>query len=170
MKRLIVIVAAVALLPKLSGSAEYSRTVSAENVIENRGGKVLLVARSGLSKRIERFAIAHGAKPDIAPELAELISVHEHPRVLAAIAAKESGFNLLARGSAGEVGAYQIIPKLHGHPGRTWDSQTKAAERLLNDLVSDANGKLEPAVRRYNGSGEKATRYAKHVMLMARSI
>ncbi len=170
MKRLIVIIAAVALLPKLSGSAEYSRTVSAESVIENRGGKVLLVARSGLSKRIERFAVAHGANPNIAPELAELISVHEHPRVLAAIAAKESGFNLLARGSAGEVGAYQIIPKLHGHPGRTWDSQTKAAERLLNDLVSDANGKLEPAVRRYNGSGEKAERYAKHVMLMARSI
>lgn len=170
MNRLIVIIAAVALLPKLAGSAEYSRTVSAENVIENRGGKVLLVPRSGLSKRIERFAVTYGAKPDIAPELAELISVHEHPRVLAAIAAKESGFNLSARGSAGEVGAYQIIPKLHGHPGRTWDSQTKAAERLLNELVSDANGKLEPAVRHYNGAGPKAVKYAKHVLALAKSI
>jgi len=169
MKQLIIVLAVV-LLPKLSGSAEYSRTVSAENVIENRGGKVLLRARSGLSKRIEIFAVKHGAKLDIAPELAELISVHEHPRILAAIAAKESGFNLFARGGAGEIGAYQIIPKLHGHPGRTWDSQTKAAERLLNELVSDANGKLETAVRRYNGSGPKSIKYAKHVMSLAKSI
>jgi len=158
------------LYPAICSSGEYTRHVSSEAVIENRAGVIASVKRSSLSKRIEKFAVTHGAKPDIAPELAELISVHEHPRVLAAIAAKESGFNLSARGSAGEVGAYQIIPKLHGHPGRTWDSQTKAAERLLNELVSDANGKLEPAVRHYNGAGPKAVRYAKHVLALAKSI
>jgi hypothetical protein len=158
------------LYPAICGSGEYTRHVSSENVIENRAGVIASVKRSSLSKRIEKFAVAHGADPVLAPELAELISVYEHPRVLAAIAAKESGFKLDARGSAGEVGAYQIIPKLHGHPGRTWGSQTEAAERLLNELISDAHGKLEPAVRQYNGSGPKAVRYARHVLSMARSI
>ena len=170
MKKLIVVLAAVALLPKLSGSAEFSRHVSAENIIENRGGQVLLKPRSGLSKRIERFAVAHGAKPEVAPELAELIATCDHPRVLAAIAAKESNFNDRARGKAGEIGMYQVLPRVHGHPGRTWRDQTKTSERLLNELVSDAGGVLQVAVRRYNGSGPKAAHYAKHVMAMARSI
>ena len=130
----------------------------------------MLVARSDLSKRIERFAVKNGADPAIAPELAELLSLCEHPRVLAAIAAKESRFDLQARGQCGEVGAFQIIPRHHGYPGRTWPAQTKAAERILNELVSDAGGKLSVAVRRYNGSGVKAARYSVHVLAMAKSI
>lgn len=170
MKKIIVVLSAALLLPKLSGSAEFTRNVSAENVIENRAGKVLLKPRSGLSKRIELFAVKHGADPAIAPDLAELLAACEHPRVLAAIAAKESNFRLNARGASGEVGAFQIRPELHGHPGYTWGSQTKSAERLLKELTSDARGRLEPAVKSYNGAGPKAVRYAKHVMLMARSI
>lgn len=170
MKKTLVALATLALLPKLCSSGEYSRHVSPETIVENRGGQVLLQPRSGLSKRIEAFAIKHGADPRIAPELAELLAACDHPRVLAAIAAKESNFNLRARGRSGEVGAYQIIPRDWGHPGYTWHSQTKAAERILNELTESTAGKLLPAVSRYNGSGPRAAAYGKHVMAMAMSI
>lgn len=170
MKRLIIVLAAVALSPNLAGSGDYTRHVSPESIVENRAGVTVSVKRSSLSRRIERFAVKHGADPAIAPELAELLSACEHPRVLAAIAAKESRYNLRARGKSGEVGAYQIIPRLHGHPGYTWDSQTRAAERLLNDLVDTTDGKLLPAVTSYNGAGPKARAYGEHVLAMARSI
>lgn len=170
MKKLILILAIAALFPSVSGSAEFSRHVSAETVIENRGGEVLLVARSDLSKRIERFAVKHGASPVLAPELAELISVCDHPRVLAAIAARESHFNDRARGRLGAIGMYQQRPDVHGHPGRTWVEQTRSAERLLNDLVAGAGGKLPVAARRYNGSGPDAVAYSKWVMKTARNI
>ncbi len=162
--------ALIALSPQLCSSGEYTRRVLPETVEENRAGVTFSVKRSSLSRRIEAFAVKHGADPAIAPELAELLASYEHPRVLAAIAAKESNFRLNARGKAGEVGAFQIIPKYHGHPGKTWSSQTRAADRLLRDLVSDARGRLETAVIRYNGAGPKAERYAKSVMALVRSI
>lgn len=158
------------LFPSICGSADYTRSVSAESIIENRGGQVLLKSRSGLSKRIERFSIAHGADPKIAPELAELLAACEHPRVLAAVAAKESRFNPNAVGKSGEIGAWQVIPKHWGHPGRSLRSQAKKSEAILKELVDASGGKLEVAVRKYNGSGPKAVRYASHVMSMARSI
>ena len=170
MRKTLLILALVALSPQLCSSGEYTRRVLPETVEENRAGVTSSVKRSSLSRRIEAFAVKHGADPAIAPELAELLASYEHPRVLAAIAAKESNFRLNARGKAGEVGAFQIIPKYHGHPGKTWSSQTKAADRLLRELVSDARGRLEPAVIRYNGAGPRAERYAAHVLSLARSI
>lgn len=164
------VLAVVALLPQICSSGEYTRRVLPETVEENRAGVIVSVKRSSLSRRIEKFAVKHGADPAIAPELAELLASYEHPRVLAAIAAKESNFRLSARGKAGEVGAFQIIPKHHGHPGYTWSSQTSAADRLLRELLSDTGGRIEPAVRRYNGAGPKAVRYAKSVMVLVRSI
>lgn len=158
------------LAPQCVASGEYVRVVSAETVIENRAGVTASVKRSSLSRRIERFAVKHGADPAIAPELAELLVACDNPRELAAIAAKESRYKLNARGAAGEVGAFQILPRVHGHPGKTWNSQTKAAERILRELVAGSGGKIEVAVRKYNGSGKKAERYASHVMAMARSI
>jgi hypothetical protein len=160
----------LASVPISASSADYYRRVSGSSVIECLGDRISSKPRSDLSMRIERFAVAHGAKPEVAPELAELIATCDHPRVLAAIAAKESNFNDRARGKAGEIGMYQVLPRVHGHPGRTWRDQTKTSERLLNELVSDAGGVLQVAVRRYNGSGPKAAHYAKHVMALARSI
>jgi len=170
LKKTLLVLALVALLPKICSSGVYSKHVTSESIIENRAGVISSVKRSSLSRRIETFAVKHGADPKIAPELAELLAACEHPRVLAAVAAKESNFRLDAKGKAGEVGAFQQIPRLHGHPGHTWGSQTKAAERLLKELVESSGGKLSAAVRKYNGSGPKAVRYASSVMAMAHSI
>lgn len=170
MKRTLLVLAMVALLPKICSSGVYTKHVTSESIVENRAGVISSVKRSSLSRRIETFAVKHGADPKVAPELAELLAACDHPRVLAAVAAKESNFRLDAKGKSGEVGAFQIIPRLHGHPGHTWGSQSKAAERLLRELVDASGGNLEAAVRRYNGSGPKAVRYASHVMAMAWSI
>lgn len=170
MKRTLLVLAMVAVLPKICSSGVYSKHVTPESVIENRAGVISSVKRSSLSRRIESFAVKHGADPALAPELAELLAACEHPRVLAAMGAKESGFNPEAVGRAGEVGAWQVIPKHWGHPGRSLSSQAKKSEEILRELVEASNGKLEQAVRKYNGSGPKAVRYAAHVMAMARSI
>lgn len=170
MKRTLLVLALVALLPKIVSSGEYTKHVLPETVVENRAGVVSSVKRSSLSRRIEKFAVAHGADPAVAPELAELLATCEHPRVLAAMGAKESGFNPKAVGKAGEVGAWQVIPKHWGHPGRSLSSQAKHSEAILQELVAASKGRLESAVRKYNGSGPRAVRYASHVMAMARSI
>ena len=170
MKRTLLVLALVALLPKICSSGVYSKHVTSESVIENRAGVISSVKRSSLSRRIEKFAVAHGADPAIAPELAELLAACEFPRVLAAMGAKESNFNPRAVGKAGEIGAWQVRAKYWGHPGRTLSSQALKSESILRDLVAESNGKLESAVRRYNGAGPKAVRYAAHVMSMARSI
>lgn len=170
MKRTLLVLALVALLPKICSSGEYTKHVLPETIVENRAGVVSSVKRSSLSRRIEKFAVAHGADPAVAPELAELLAACEHPRVLAAMGAKESGFNPKAVGKAGEVGAWQVIPKHWGHPGRSLSSQAKHSEAILQELVAASKGRLEAAVRKYNGSGPKAVRYAAHVMAMARSI
>lgn len=168
MKRLFIVLSATLLLSPLSGSAGSPSNVPAEIKL-HRSGEVLKT-RSNLSKRIENFAVKNGANPAVAPEIADLIAACKYPRVLAAIAAKESGFTLTAVGKAGEIGAFQVIPAIHGHPGKTWREQAFSSERILKDLVSDSGGKLFVAVRRYNGSGPKAIKYANHVMAMAKSI
>lgn len=165
---MIVVLAAVMLLPNLCGSAEYTRNVSAENVIENRAGQVLLTPRSGLSKRIENF-IRKYRKNDAAV-WAEVIAACEHPRVLAAIAARESQFDERAIGRLGEIGAYQQRPEIHGHPGVSILEQTQSAEKLLSELVAESHGKLYQAVRAYNGAGPRAEQYAASVLAVARSI
>ena len=170
MKKTLLVLAMVALLPKICSSGVYTKHVTPESIIENRAGVISSVKRSSLSRRIETFAVKHGADPKIAPELAELLAACEHPRVLAAVAAKESRFNPNAVGKSGEIGAWQVIPKHWGHPGRSLRSQAKKSEAILKELVDASGGKLEVAVRKYNGSGPKAVRYASHVMSMARSI
>lgn len=169
MKVILMVLAASLLLSRTSGSAEFSRHVSSETISENRGGQVLLIPRSNLSKRIEAFAVRHGADPSEAAVIAEILATKDHPRVLAAIAARESHFDLHAIGAAKEIGAFQQHP-VHGHPGRTWSSQSDAAERMLNDLVAEHHGQLVPAVTAYNGAGPGAREYCRAVMAMARSI
>lgn len=170
MKRTLLVLAIAALLPKICSSGVYSRQITPDSVVENRAGVITSTARTSLSKRIEGFAVKHGADPDLAPELAELLAVCEYPRVLTAIASKESRFNPDAIGSAGEIGAWQVREKFWGHPGETLAEQAKASEAILRDLVDASGGQLKPAIRRYNGSGKQAERYAEHVLKMALEI
>lgn len=167
----IFVLCAALLIPTQASTGDYSRIVHQEVVVENRGGQAHATPRSKLSQRIERFMRFHNAPADIAPELAELLSVCEHPRVLAAIPVREgTKYNVDALGAVGEIGAFQVRPEIWGHPGNNVHSQTKKTEQILHDLVTESKGSLSQAVRKYNGSGEKARSYSRDVLKLAASI
>jgi hypothetical protein len=155
--------------PQIAASGDYSREIGPRHLVETRGERTVITPRSSLAIRIQRFAVSNGCDKDLAPELAELLAECQYPRVLAAIACRESGFDLKARGSVGERGMYQIRPEVWGDPGRTVRSQTKKAEKVLLTLL-DEHGGLSRAVERYNGSGRDAAHYRDQVLRLARSI
>ena len=169
MKKLFFVIAL--LVPMQCGSAEYSRSVLPEVVIENKGGAVTSRARTGLSLRIERFVRKNGVSDDLAPELAELLSICKYPRVLSSIPVREKTyFDPGAIGAVGEIGAFQIRPEFWGHPGHDIFSQTLKAQDVLEQLVKESNGSLSTAIRKYNGSGAQAEKYCRDVLRLARSI
>lgn len=155
--------------PKLSAPCDYHREVGPRYVVEARGERTVFVARNPLVARIERFAVANGCDPSLAPELAELLAECKYPRVMAAMAWRESRFKLKARGRLGEVGMFQVRPEVWGHPGRTLVSQTRKTQEVLSVLMEE-HGNLSRAVMRYNGVGPDAKRYRDEVMQVARSI
>lgn len=161
---------AVFALPSICGSGEYSRKIMPDAIVENRGGRLWAKQRSSLSKRIESFAVKYGADELLAAEMAELLCTHQNGKVLAAIAAKESGFDVRARGRAGEVGAYQVRPKFWGYPGTTFESQTEKAGSILRELLTASNGNLAAALEKYNGTGVRAKAYASSVLSLVAQI
>lgn len=163
------IAAGLAGSPQICAPADYSREVGSRYVVEARGEWTAFVARDTMVVRIERFAVANGCDPSLAPELAELLAECKYPRVMAAIAWRESRFNPKARGAVGERGMYQVRPEVWGDPGRSVHSQTEKTEKVLLALI-DEHGGLSRAVERYNGSGTAAKRYREQVLATARSI
>jgi len=168
--KICVMALAVCALPSICGSGEYSRKITPDAIVENRGGQHWVKQRSKLSKRIESFAVKYGADEMLAAEMAELLCALENGKVLAAIAAKESGFDVRALGRVGEVGAYQVLPKYWGDPGNNFSSQTEKADKILQELLDASNGDLAAALERYNGTGLKAKAYASSVLSLAAKI
>lgn len=155
--------------PQLAAPSDYHREVGPRYVVENCGGRTTFVAKNPMVVRLERFALENGCAPSLAPELAELLAECKYPRVMAAIAWRESRFNPKARGAVGERGMYQVRPEVWGDPGRSVHSQTEKTEKVLLALI-DEHGGLSRAVERYNGSGTAAKRYREQVLATARSI
>lgn len=143
---------------------------NSDDVVKYENKHKIINQRTELSKRIETFARNNGADEDMAAEMAELLSTLENGKVLAAIAAKESGFNVRAKGKVGEIGAYQVRPQFWGHPGETFKSQTEKTNQILEELLSTCNGNLESALEKYNGRGEKSKRYASSVLALVSKI
>jgi len=158
------------LFPSISGSSEYLRVIYPDAVIEKRADRVLIRQRSDLSRRIEQFALQHGASTTMAPEIAELLEGLEHGPLLAAIAAHESRFDCSALGKAGELGAYQVQPGIWGDPGTSFYSQTDNAISILQELLESSGGDIGGALEHYNGKGLKARKYASRVLRLANSI
>lgn len=157
-------------LPSICGSGEYSRKTTLDAIVENRGGEHWVKQRSNLSQRIELFAVKYGADELRAADMAELLCSLQNGKVLAAIAAKESGFDIQALGLVGEVGAYQVRPEFWGDPGGCFKSQTEKADKILQELLDASKGDLATALERYNGSGLKAKAYASSVLSLIAKI
>ena len=171
---IVILAAAVAVgfacSPQSAAHGDYRREVGARYIVEARGERTAVVARNPMAVRIERFAVKNGCAPELAPELAELLAECRYPRVLAAIACRESRFNLKARGAVGEVGMFQVKKEIWGSPGKTCFSQVRKTRDILDLLVAESGGKLSVAIAKYNGSGSQAKKYAKAVMKLAASI
>lgn len=163
------IVLGIAGAPQYAAPSDYNREVGPRYIMEVKGYRMAFSPRAPLSIRIERFALSNGCDPDIAPELAELLVACDYPRVLAAIACRESRFDLEARGAVGERGMFQVRPDVWGDPGRSVYSQVQKTNEILSALI-ERHRNLSRAVERYNGTGADARRYCVEVLQLAQRI
>lgn len=95
------------------------------------------------------------------------------PKVLFVTVLRESGCHVRARGSSGEIGLGQVLPRVWVKSLREagileeasdlWDVRTnlRASAYILSRLLTDADGDTYGMFRRYNGSGPKARQYAR---------
>ena len=89
------------------------------------------------------------------------LPVLERPHLTVPQGYIESNMNSKARGRAGEKGAWQVIEKHWGKVPKDLLGQALQSERIMNELLQDSNGNLFVAMRKYNGTGVAAVRYAK---------
>ena len=87
----------------------------------------------------------------------------ERPELTIAQGILESNLNTKAIGRAGEKGAWQVREKYWGKVPKSFKGQADQAEDILKELLEANNGNLRVALRKYNGSGTKAHRYANQV-------
>ena len=168
MKRLLII--AFLFIPSFAGGGDYSIHRTIDTVTEVKGDKVIVTKQSAMTRRIARFALKYGVERDIALEFGEVLSKKKHPRVYAAIAARESSFNPRAIGTSGEKSAFQILNWPKGKNPRSIKVSADEAEVVLEVKKASAKGNLWKAVERYNGSGQQARNYAKDIKRLVREI
>lgn len=95
------------------------------------------------------------------------------PAVLLAIVGVESSWRPWALGGVGEVGLCQVRPDLHGASAADLidpESNIEAAARVLRGCLARSGGDLAGALRRYNGAGPPAERYAAKVLAEHRRL
>ena len=89
------------------------------------------------------------------------------PALLLAVVGVESSWRPWALGSVGEVGLCQVRPDLHGVSAVDLldpEANIEAAARVLHGCLARSGGDISGALRRYNGTGPAAERYAAKVL------
>lgn len=95
------------------------------------------------------------------------------PTVLLAVVGVESSWRPWALGSVGEVGLCQVRPDLHGATAAELidpEANIEAAARVLRGCLARSGGDIAGALRRYNGAGPAAERYALKVLAERRRL
>lgn len=123
---------------------------------------------SPLELKLSRFIRVHSSKADPV-ETARTLAKAKRPKLMAAIACRESHFDSGAVGRDGELSMFQILKWPGGDP-RDTARALAVAERHLEGKIADAGGDLWDGVRRYNGKGKAARRYREEVKALFRSI
>jgi hypothetical protein len=149
-------------------SAEYKRYSNLERVAEVKDEKVTITDQKPIVRRVGYFARSNGCPSSLVVEFAEAISATSDPETLAAICAAESNFNPKAKGKDGDSGAFQVMPNIWGSVPRDISGQSKQADGILQELLRSSG--LKESIRRYNGSGKKATEYSKKVMRLRAKV
>ena len=97
----------------------------------------------------------------------------QDPALLLAVVGVESSWRPWALGNVGEVGLCQVRPELHGFSTAELidpEANVAAAARILQACLARSDGDLKGAVRRYNGAGPAAERYAAKVLAEHRRL
>lgn len=89
------------------------------------------------------------------------------PELTVAQGMAESKMNPYAIGRHGERGAFQVIERHWGKVPKDIQGQQRQNERIMDELLQASGGSLHGALRRYNGSGKAARRYANRVAASA---
>lgn len=107
----------------------------------------------------------------------ESVRVGIEARVLAIKIGKESGCNPLAISNKGAVGLAQVMPgvwkekydfSLPENNLFNPEANVRIGAEILAEKVKEAGGKLRGGLRRYNGAGPEAEKYADRIMALAR--
>lgn len=97
----------------------------------------------------------------------------QDPLLLLAVVGVESAWRPWALGSVGEVGLCQVRPELHGFSSVELidpEANIAAAAQVLKGCLARSGGDMQGAVRRYNGAGPAAERYATKVLAEHRRL
>jgi hypothetical protein len=101
--------------------------------------------------------------------IANILSKSKRPYIMAAIAKVESDYRPHIIGDGGDsYGMFQINRRFHKWPNDGLECQLNASERILNPLIVQYG--LTEGIRRYNGRGKDARRYAQRVITIAKEI
>jgi len=122
-----------------------------------------------------RIAARYSVAPLAVEWVAALAAKHfpEDPALILAIIGIESSWRPWAVGAAGEVGLCQVRPDLHGASATELvniDENIATAARVLRQCFARSGGEVLGAVRRYNGAGPAARRYAAKVLTERKRI
>jgi len=127
------------------------------------------------SKLTAAIARRYRVAQEAVERVADIAARHfpSDPAVLLAVVGVESSWRPWALGSVGEVGLCQVRPELHGTSAAHLldpEANIETAARVLRGCLARSGGDLAGALRRYNGAGPPAERYALKVMAEYRRL
>jgi hypothetical protein len=91
-------------------------------------------------------------------------SLLAHPEITISQGMTESKLNQYAGGRNHDKGAFQVIEKYWGKVPDDLRGQVLQNERIMEELLKVTGGDLHAALRKYNGKGRAAKRYADRVI------
>lgn len=155
----------------------------------DRRGFLAGVAAASFAGVARAHASVEGLKPFIAERIARRYRVAQSavdrvavlaakhfpsdPPLLLALIGIESSWRPWAAGAAGEIGLCQVRPGLHGASAAELidpEANIATAARVLRRCLDRAGGDMRGALRRYNGRGPAAERYATKVLRERRRL
>lgn len=166
-----ILIASILLVPNLAATGDYERINTPSYIVENKGGKVRVKKQTPVFRRIYTFATnRYGLEQGIAMEFGMSCEQTPDPKTCAAIAAKESGFRSDAIGLDGELSAWQLLEPPPGFNRLDNFQAARIAMKHLASKTKEAKGNFRQGIRRYNGAGPKAEKYASDVIKLRRMI
>lgn len=123
---------------------------------------------------ISMIANLHRLKVKQPIEIGIAVCKTKNPKLMAAIAIKESSGDSKAIGDSGDSkGAFQVQEKHWSQVPSTATEQALQAEKILEELVASSRGRLRSGLAKYNGGDRPprvSYRYADDVLRLKRRI